>query len=310
MAAFVEVRKEGGVDEASNGAPAWMMVPKPGYNVVFLQDGAKLTVQPTGTGHIEMLEVTSDSSSVAKASARVRGSPDAGQLLMTAIKLRQSHRLFLVTPKQRGKAALEATGGKGPPVKLEISVLEKKEVKIAFNFVRFIDPQTKTEKRLTDSKPGDEKAWLDDMNRIYVNQANIYLKWQKADWVNSPSDFAGLIEKESRLKDAKDAKIFSDIASQRDTSAGVFNFFLAKDVEHYQREAGTFGFTRSDLRSAFCDDVDWQPACLAHELGHFLGLGHGGPKQFLMSQEGAQTKTLNERGNKLSRKEILTINPL
>ena len=305
MAAFKEVIPESGMDEAGNLA-AWLMVPSGGYNVVLLAEGAKLAVAPSQSSNIELLEVTADQASTARAQAKVRDKPDHGALLQRAIGLRQGNRLFMVCGKSKGAATVLAKGG-GESVKLEISVVDRKEVKASFHFVQFKDKSSGAVKPLTRWKPGDEKAWLTEMNQIYVAQANLYFKPGKAGWVNSPSEYAALIEREAATQTPTDSKIFTEIANQRDTSAGGYNFFLAKNVEHQQRDNRTFGFNRSDLASAFCDDVDWQSELLAHEVGHFLGLDHVKPTDRLMSDDGSMTTQKSTRGHKLARADVQRI---
>lgn len=177
---------------------------------------------------------------------------------------------------------------------LDVSVKEKKTVRINFLFVR------DTADHQTARIPAAVPNWLSRINEIFRSQVDIEVVSGQVGWVTVDRDLGSVIRRTAGNDEWRYAERY------RWGSAGM-TFFM---VWEYVPDAGTgagFDQARESTLGTTCLFADearpGTGATVAHEIGHFLGLRDSARKNSLMYfyPQG--------RGVYLSREEIDVMNP-
>jgi len=222
--------------------PDWQMAPVGFTKVVRLIGGAGLDVSVTPSGF----------ATVAEAFGPVP----------------KPMRLFHITGVKKGTAFLEAKDAGGTVrSRLELSVKDKKPVKVTFNFV--FDSAGHKTVRAHSSVDG----WVSTMNSIFLPQVNVEIIKHNVRNVSVGADLGRVVRFSSHLpKVAAAQHEWDDVIAKRDGTAD-FNFFF---VWQYEQDASPLSDnTQAGTMAGDClfQDTGMKDVAenLAHETGHFLG---------------------------------------
>jgi hypothetical protein len=293
-AKFTSVWPYWGVDDQANPNP-WMMAPQNRHNHVLLRDGAGLTVR-VARGAVTVHEVTSTSS----------GPPNPFTYAAKNVALQKHARLFMVGSATLGNATLEAVDSAGTvKAKLDCSVKKHKVVLGAFNFVR------DNASHRTKYNPPDADRWIEIINRIFLYQANVWLRKVDSRWTPINRNLGDVVrfvsQRLTRDHGVPRAEHEWDLVVAKGHPSAAWNVFMVWEYEQDitpaidNANAGTLG------GNTICEDnMRAEPAeSMAHEFGHFLGLNHpagGGTGNWLMSDA-------SRTGNKIPKDHVNIANP-
>lgn len=237
---FEGVLTDYGFDKSTN--PPWAMVPLGGFKRVRLTEAANLTLTSTFPGIATVGEAP--------------GSKPA-----------QATRDFLIQGKMKGTAFIEARRGKLLMARLEVAVKPRKTVKVAFNFVE--DKGGHKTKR----KAGSVDGWIEEINKIYLPQANIEFKKHSARTVKIDKNLGKVVRFSKHLAGVPAVQHEWDLVTAKGDGTADFNIFFVWEYEQDatplkdHTDAGTLGGN-----CIFEDRAGSEVAeTLAHEAGHFLG---------------------------------------
>jgi hypothetical protein len=271
------------------------MVPQNGQNHALLRDGSGLNVRAR-VGSISITEIT----------ATNPGPSNPFTYAAVNVAQRERARLFSIGGTGLGPATVEAVDGGGRvQATLDCSVKRQKVVRAAFNFVR------DNAGHRTSRNPADADGWLDVINRIFLYQANVWVRKVDARWVQVNQNLGRVVrfvsQRLSRQHGIPRAEHeWDDVIAHAHGSAD-WNLFLVWEYEQDitpntdNANAGTL-----DSNTLCEDNVRANPAeTMAHEMGHFLGMDHpdgGSTGNWLMSDA-------SRTGNKIPKEDANIANP-
>lgn len=286
MARFVQMLPKSGIFADQN----FMTVPKSGFNLVYLRDGKNFDI--THDDRIAVHEVAFDEvEMIAKAymSTRDAGADSVDRLLRLrtamygSVGAAASGKLLQVKAKGDRLPVLSAKRG-GAEVRLDVAILKRKELAVAFKFVKHTT-SSRAVQALTRYTPADAQGWIDKLNWIFGAQANVYFKLVSADWISLKTTASQPMTFEEFGK---------TLVPQKHIGAAMTCFLIGK----YKGSA-----TGSDAAGSFSpsqrvtvlddgptygifDDSDYDSfiGVMAHEFGHFAGLGHHDRARVMMSR--------------------------
>lgn len=293
-AKFTSVWPYWGVDDQATPNP-WIMVPQNGLNHVLLRDGAGLTVRAK-TGSVTITEITPTNP----------GPSNPFSYAAVNVARRERARLFTIGGTVAGPATVVAVDGRGrEQATLDCAIKRQKVVRAAFNFVQ------DNARHRTKRNVGDADGWLDTINRIFLYQANVWVRKMDARWVQVNQNLGDVV----RFVSARLSRNFGipraehewDVVIAKGLAGADWNVFLVWEYEQDSTpniddaNAGTLG------SNTLCEDkVRANPAeTMAHELGHVLGLDDaagGGTGTWLMSDA-------SRTGNKIPKQHVNIVNP-
>jgi hypothetical protein len=205
-----------------------------------------------------------------------------------------------------GDAEIQARDGTGRiHARLRVSVLEKLVVKSAFHYVANAGVGTTR-------KVGDEIALLENMNQVYLPQANIeFVKLpggQGASVLRLSGNFG------TEVNDLPTDSEFDKVRAHRNTNARFNVFFvreLEDDAEGTVNAEGNLTDTMDALATigppgdcVFEDKAGRDVGVtLAHEAGHALGVRHASPVR--TTPEMLMWDFTDDRGRRLVRRQIV-----
>jgi len=291
---FTSVWPYWGVDDQARPHP-WIMVPQNRQNHVLLRDGSGLNVRAR-VGSVNITEVT----------ATNPGPSNPFTYAAVNVARRERARLFCIGGTMPGPATLEAVDAHGRvQATLDCSVKRQKVVRAAFNFVRDNVGHT------TSRSLADTNHWLDVINRIFLYQANVWVRNVDARWVQVNQNLGRVVRFVSRRLSrqhgiSRAEHEWDDVIKHANASAD-WNVFLVWEYEQDitpntdNANAGTLA------GNTLCEDkARANPAeTMAHELGHYLGMDHptgGNTGNWLMSDA-------SRTGNKIPKEHANIANP-
>lgn len=244
-ASFFALHQLRGFD--ATASPPWQMVPVGFWREVGLSEAAGLTLSSTN-------------SAVATAEF-ARENP--------ASLARAGNRKVIVHGHRKGSAMIEARRSSTVVCRLEVGVKESKTVKVAFNFVR--DNAGHQTRRALASVDGLVRT----MNAIYTPQTYIHIVKRTARWVEVNKNLGRVVRFSAHLAGVPAAQHeWDDVIAHRDNAAHWNVFFVweyEQDSTPFQdhTDAGNLGGNCLFEDEAGLDVGE----TLAHELGHYLGVG-------------------------------------
>lgn len=244
-ASFFALRRLRGFDATAN--PPWQMVPVGFWREVGLSEAAGLTLSSTN-------------SAVATAEF-ARENP--------ASLARAGNRKVIVHGHRKGSAVIEARRRSRVVCRLEVGVKASKTVKVAFNFVR--DNAGHRTSRALASVDGLVRT----MNAIYTPQTYVHIVKRTARWVQVNKNLGRVVRYSAHLAGVPAAQHeWDDVIAHRDNAAHWNVFFVweyEQDSTPFQdhTDAGNLGGNCLFEDQAGVDVGE----TLAHELGHYLGVG-------------------------------------
>jgi len=258
---FREVAPYMGVDENLPSGGQGIVVPGRGSTLVILQDGKGLKVESTAPTLVRVYEfkTNQEQSEMAK---KASNPSEAKERFGNG-----SWRIFKIgadAPVGMDKVKVEAKNTKGTAeATLKVLVVDKKPVKVHIRPVQVRDGQ----KLVTLSKAADPKKLRDEMNAIWIPQANVHFELGRVD----PAIIEGLSPQTDTIEMEKLPPGFID---KRDSESSVLTFFLVPKVTNGKTHDR--GATIAKERIALIGESR-SDSTMAHEAGHFLGsLSEGG----------------------------------
>lgn len=244
--------------------PPWQMVPVNGNRTVILKNAANLTVVSRNPAIATVEDVPK---------CFVHGG-----------------RELLIRGKLKGQTFIDVKNGSQVLASLEISVKNKKSLKVTFNFVED-KAGNKTNRQIS-----SVEGWVKGANEILFKQANVQVIKQNARTVKINQDLGNVVRFSSHLSgvDAKEHE-WDVVVAKRDNTAD-FNVFFVWEYEQDATpnvdnvEAGTSGGN-----CIFEDNIHFQThETLAHEIGHHLGVDHPAPGLDLLMSPGRTDQRISK----------------
>ena len=291
MPQFEEVIASQGFD--ANSAPRWQMVPLGEYRIVKLTDSSGLTVSTTNSGIVTVMDLSSVASSVSSLFARFlpASSPPSGT------------KYLILYGAARGSAFVEAKRGGTLVVRLEVGVKQKKNLRVAFNFLR------DSAGHRTSRVGASVTTWIDEMNRIFTPQANVVIKQHSLREVRVGRNLGRVVQWTKDIAGANPAQHeWPEVVALRDGTAD-FNMFYVWAYEQDatplvdDANAGTL-----DGNCLLEDDVGGRDSeTMAHETGHHLGCldyyGDGDKHRLMYGYKAGRSDT------RIPKNDVNTMNP-
>lgn len=202
--------------------------------------------------------------------------------------------------KKPGTTFVTAFDKKGKELgKLEVCVKKKRSVKVAFNFV------SDTGGHKTNRKLASVDGWIETMNMILCNQANVEIVKHNVRDVTVPKDLGKAVV----AIDYVDTFEFEAIIKLKDTSADV-NIFFVWEWERDKVKKTDFDGLHYQGNIILEDNAGNQTGeTLAHELCHYLGGGDLKDIPDTSKKKWLMYAITDDRGKFLPREHIMTINP-
>jgi len=252
-ATFREVAVYSGVDESLPTGGQGIVVPSGGSTLVILQDGKGLNVQSTVPAKVHVHEFTKNQEQ-ADAAKKASNPSEAKQRFGNG-----SWRIFRIkadAPVGLDKVKVEAKNTKGSAeATLKVLVVEKKPVKVHIRPVHVWNGKEFV--RL--GKAADPQKLLDEMNAIWIRQANVYFELGRT----NPAKIEGLSPQTETIEMQKLPKGFLD-----EQDSDLLTFFLVPKVTNGKTHDK--GATIAKERVAVIGESR-SDSTMAHEAGHFLG---------------------------------------
>lgn len=231
--------------------PNWLMVPLNGEKQVFLKDSDGMTVTSVNPAIAEINYV--DPIAV-----------PAGA---------NGRRAFSIRGNMHGHTFIEVRDARNRfHTRLEVAVKLKKNVKLAFNFVKD-NAQHRTHRTLE-----EVKDWMDELNVIYPLQTNIVFELVSYRWVTVDANLGGIIGTTGSHKPDAWVGEWIGVVAQRNPKANV-NLFLVWEYDEYNPKypIGTDTIEGATVNKDCLieDDLGGDPTgiqTIAHEIGHALGI--------------------------------------
>jgi hypothetical protein len=253
MAAFREVAPNSGVDEKLPSGGQGIVVPSGGSTLVILQDGKGLKVQSTVPSKVHVHELTKNQEQT-DAAKKASNPSEAKQRFGDG-----SWRIFRIKadkPVGLDKVTVDAKNAKGSAeATLKVLVVDQKIVKV---HVRPVHVHNGKE-FVPLGNAADPQKLLDQMNAIWLPQANVYFELGRVD----PAKIAGLSPQTQTIEMQKLPKGFLD-----EQDAKLLTFFLVPKVTNGKTHDK--GATNAKERVALIAESR-SDSTMAHEAGHFLG---------------------------------------
>ena len=254
MATFREVAPNSGVDEKlPSGSSQGIVVPSGGSTLVILQDGKGLDVRSSVPSKVDVHEFKTEHER-SDAAKNASNPSEAKQRFGDG-----SWRIFRIKadkPVGLDKVVVEAKNAKGTAeATLKVLVVEKKTVKVHIRPVH-VD-NGKEFVRL--GQAADPKKLLDEMNAIWLLQANVCFELGRTD----PAKIAGLSPQTATIEMQKLPKGFLD-----EQDSKLLTFFMVPKVTNGKTHDK--GATNAKERVALIAESR-SDSTMAHEAGHFLG---------------------------------------
>lgn len=295
MASFERAERNKGFDRFRSNR--WQMVPKGGVRYILLRNAVGLTWD-----HGLILPVVGKLSNVDIVEVP-RASLPAGHL-----STQRTDRVLKITGKHKGPGTVRLRNAAGTILKiLELSVLEKRTVKVSFNFVKD-SSGTQTRRTLSHAS-----RWLKDMNAIYNGQANVEVTQQSARWVTVASDLKKRVEDTANLPAGHGKTNEAPLVEALGDPAAHFNIFFVWNYGLYEMRGGVAKVDTSVQAAAGGGNCIFQDRAgrqvgetIAHELGHHLGCNDhyiAARKRELMYGN------TDVRGRHIPKADALTMNP-
>jgi hypothetical protein len=302
MPRFVQFLQHSGVYAEQD----FMIVPRPGFNLVCLRDSKdvrlsydrnRLQVDDVGLEDVERVALEYINFRYGKQKGQERDD----QLLRLRTGLFGTAqpglaRGFKVTAKGAGLPELKATRG-NISVKLDVALLPRKDFKIAFRFLRHLDPSGK-EIDATKWKPEDVPWILTRLNWTFGAQANIFFTSVEATRFTIPKALGPKISRDVFRKEIVPKKI-----GGADLTCFLVGDYDAMDTEaagEYLVDEQVFVVVDEGNPPVF-DYGEAFIGVVAHEVGHFLhhkrsmpGSGHHSRKGILLSS-GMESLSLDKQ---------------
>jgi hypothetical protein len=303
MPRFVQFLQHSGVFAEQS----FMIVPRPGFNLVCLRDSKdvrlsydrdRLQVDDVRLEDVERVALEYINFRYGKQKGQERDD----QLLRLRTGLFGTAqpdglaRGFKVTAKGAGIPELKATRG-NISVKLDVALLPRKDFKIAFRFLRHLDPSGK-EIDATKWKPEDVPWILTRLNWTFGAQANIFFSSVEATRFTIPKALGPKISRDVFRKEIVPKKI-----GGADLTCFFVGDYDAMDTEaagEYLVDEQVFVVVDEGNPPVF-DYGEAFIGVVAHEVGHFLhhkrnmpGSGHHGRKGVLLSS-GMESLSLDKQ---------------
>jgi hypothetical protein len=253
MATFREVAPNSGVDEKLPSGGQGIVIPSGGSTMVILQDGKGLKVKSTLPSKIHVHELTknqeqSDAAKKAANPSEAKQRFGDGSWRIFSIKADKPVGLDTVTVEAKNaKGTAEAT--------LKVLVVEKKTVKVHIRPVHVHNGK----EFVPLGQAADPQKLLDQMNAIWLPQANVYFELGRVD----PAKIAGLSPQSQTIEMQKLPKGFLD-----EQDAKLLTFFMVPKVTNGKTHDR--GATNAKERIALIAESR-ADSTMAHEAGHFLG---------------------------------------
>jgi hypothetical protein len=288
-AAFREVWPNFGVEETSQ-TDAKMIVPlKTGANIVALVGGKDAHVDPADRNKVTLKEFP-----VSEMSARIAKLPRKPPAGVPSLGGDVRYFQVRMDTKSGGSTGILCTAGSA---KLYVNTLEQRPIKVAIRHVAGPGPDGNHSRR-----KADFDALVDEMNAIWIPQANVLFKLVASSRVTI--DAAKLVKALGKdfnreLPENVDITRYGDAFQREIASDADLTFFLLYKVSDSGSTSTTFrgdrdrvlGVTRREGKFALISD-DRTSSTMAHEAGHFRGSGHteSSKEDLLMRDGGAGTK--------------------
>ena len=252
-AKFREVAPYTGVDENLPSRGQGIVVPSHGSTLVILQDGKGLKVKSTLPPKVRVYEFQTNQEQ--SEMARKASNPsEAKQRFGDG-----SWRIFRIeadAPVGLDNVKVEAKNTKGSvEATLKVLVVEKKPVKVHIRPVHVWNGKD----FVPLSKGADPNKLLDEMNAIWIPQANVHFELGRKD----PAKIKDLAPQTQTIEMQKLPQGFLD---EQDSS--LLTFFMVPKVTNGKTHDG--GATIAKERVSLIGESRYD-STMAHEAGHFLG---------------------------------------
>lgn len=229
----------------------WQMVPHNGTRYIIARDAAAMSFTCTNTARVNMTEI-------ARADLPSGNRP-----------LQGNDRILKLEGKAAGSANVLMKDAAGTVIKtLEMDVKRKKTVNISFNFVR--DNAGHTTARSTASAAG----WVAGMHHIFFGQSNIAIRLKTSRRVTVAQNLGAEVTFTSHIPAAPPGSHEWPVVTATGDGAADMNFFL---VWEYEQDLTAGDGADAGALGADCifeDAAGTQISeTMAHETGHFLGVG-------------------------------------
>ena len=259
-ATFRELAAYSGVDESLPTGAQGIVVPSGGSTLVILQDGRGLDVRSTVPSKVHVYEFTKKQE---RADAAKNATNPSEAMRRFGDDSWRIFRIKADVPVGVDKVKVEAKNTKGKAdATLKVLVVEKKTVKVAIRPVQVHDGKQPV--RL--GKAADPQKLLDEMNAIWIPQANVYFELGLTD----PATIEGLSPQTDTIEMQKLPPGFLD---KRDSGSALTFFLVPKVTNGKTHDKGA---TNAKERIALIGESR-SDSTMAHEAGHFLGsLSAGG----------------------------------
>lgn len=296
MARFVQMLPKSGI----YADHSFMIVPKSGFNLVYLRDGkdfaiahdARIIVHEVKFHEVERIakEYVSTRSGGSDAADRLLGLRTA---MYDSVGAAAAGKLLQVRANGSGLPTLTAKRGTAA-VKLDVAILRRKEVAVAFKFVKHTTAG-RALKELTKYTPAHAQDWIDKLNWIFGAQANVHFKTIGADWISLKTTASQPMTTEEfrktlvPLKHIGAALTCFMVGKYKGSATGsdAAGSYLPTEGVCVLDDGPTYGIF---------DDLNYDSfiGVMAHEFGHFAGLAHHDRGRFLMSR-GIETLDLDKQ---------------